>query len=252
MMPGPGDSAPSARWPRPTVRQRLAIAAIVMAIHGVLILAIVRAFGGLPALLAQVNRDPAPAAFNVPLDPPPPSPTPTPRRESVPQGDAGAQAKRAVAKAVAAPPPRVPARVANAAPVASTGDSTRSGAGVTGVGTGGGSAGAGTGSGGSGTGSGGGIAAQKAVKVAGDIRSARDYPAATREKRIGTSVIVALTVGTDGRVANCRIHKPSGDPQADAITCRLATDRFRFRPALDRNGNPIESTFGWEQRWFAP
>jgi protein TonB len=61
-----------------------------------------------------------------------------------------------------------------------------------------------------------------------------------------------LTVGTDGRVRSCRIHKPSPDAEADAITCRLARERFRFRPATDRAGNPIESEFGWQQRWFAP
>jgi len=48
------------------------------------------------------------------------------------------------------------------------------------------------------------------------------------------------------------IHKPSPDAEADAITCRLARERFRFRPATDRAGNPIESEFGWQQRWFAP
>ena len=98
----------------------------------------------------------------------------------------------------------------------------------------------------------GGGGAGKAVKIAGDINSARDYPPATREQRLGDYVIVALTVGTDGRVSNCRIHRPSKDPQSDQITCRLATERFRFRPATDAAGNPVESVYGWRQRWFAP
>ena len=94
--------------------------------------------------------------------------------------------------------------------------------------------------------------AQKAVKIAGDITSTRDYPAASRASRLGTSVIVALVVGTDGRVKGCTVRKRSGDPEADGITCRLAIDRFRFRPALDQNGDPLESVYGWEQRFFAP
>ena len=63
--------------------------------------------------------------------------------------------------------------------------------------------------------------------------------------------MIALTVGTDGRVKGCRIVRPSPDPEADAITCRLATERFRFRPARDRNGEPVESVYGWRQSWFS-
>jgi protein TonB len=38
--------------------------------------------------------------------------------------------------------------------------------------------------------------------------------------------------------------------EADAITCRLAIQRFRFRPATDTDGKPVVSTFGWQQRGF--
>ncbi len=187
-------------------------------------------------------------AYSVPLDPPPPQPSAA--ASNKPAGDTGASAKRAKPKAIAAPPARLPNHAMIAAPAVSTGDATKSGASGAGIGTGGGAAGLGTGSGGSGDGSAAG--GSRAAKIAGDITAARDYPARTRNQRIGTSVIVVLTVGTDGRVRGCRIHKPSPDPEADAITCRLAAERFRFRPATDRAGNPIESEFGWEQRWFAP
>ena len=103
-----------------------------------------------------------------------------------------------------------------------------------------------------GSGDGSGAGASRAVKIAGDITAIRDYPARTRGLRLGSSVIVVLTVGTDGRVQACRVHQPSTDPEADAITCRLATDRFRFRPATDRAGNPVVSEYGWQQRFFAP
>ena len=89
-----------------------------------------------------------------------------------------------------------------------------------------------------------------AVKIAGDINSARDYPQATRDLRIGDRVIVALTVGKDGRPSACRIVRASRDPQADAITCQLALARFRFRPATDAAGQPVASEYGWQQRWF--
>jgi protein TonB len=194
--------------------------------------------------MALIDSSPSPEAYSVLLDPPPPPPS------SRPAGAESASAMRAKPKAIVAAPARIPNRATTAAPAASTGDAPRSGADSAGPGTGGGTAGPGTGSGGSGDGSG--TGARRTVKLAGDITATRDYPARTRTQRIGTSVIVVLTVGTDGRVHACRVHKPSPDTEADAITCRLATDRFRFRPATDRNGNPIESEFGWQQRWFAP
>jgi protein TonB len=89
------------------------------------------------------------------------------------------------------------------------------------------------------------------TKIAGDLVEG-DYARAGRTKRLGTAVVVLLTVGTDGRVTACRVHQPSGDPDADAVTCRLASERFRFHPALDQNGDPVEATFGWQQRFFAP
>jgi protein TonB len=193
-----------------------------------------------------------PEAYSVPLDPPPPAPPPAPSPVPTPQpaGAEGAAAKKAKPKPVAAAPARIPNKSMTAAPAASTGDATRSGANSAGTGTGGGASGVGTGSGGSGAGWGAG--GSRAVKIAGDITAARDYPARTQTQRIGTEVIVALTVGTDGRVRACRVLVPSPDAEADAITCRLAAKRFRFRPATDRAGNPIESEFGWRQRWFAP
>jgi periplasmic protein TonB len=47
------------------------------------------------------------------------------------------------------------------------------------------------------------------------------------------------------------VIRPSPDPEADAIVCRLAEQRFRFRPATDAAGNPVPATYGWRQEWFA-
>ena len=63
-------------------------------------------------------------------------------------------------------------------------------------------------------------------------------------------MVVAITVGTAGKPTACRVPRPSRDAEANAITCRLAMQRFRFRPATDSAGNPIVSTFGWKQTWF--
>ena len=96
------------------------------------------------------------------------------------------------------------------------------------------------------------MAVSSPVKIAGDINDARDYPVPPggREIRRGHHVIVHMTVGTDGRARNCRIVEPSPDPEADRITCRLAEERFRFRPARDEDGNPVAAPYGWRQDWF--
>ena len=96
------------------------------------------------------------------------------------------------------------------------------------------------------------MAVSSPVKIAGDINDARDYPVPPggREIRRGHHVIVHMTVGTDGRPRNCSIVEPSPDPEADRITCRLAEERFRFRPARDEDGNPVAAPYGWRQDWF--
>src|SRR5690606_32706893 len=137
----------------------------------------------------------------------------------------------------------------NPAPRApSTGPTNDSGASEADAGTGASGAGQGTGSGTSGSGMGSG--ARPLEKLAGDINNARDYPRAGREARKGHAAVVELSVGTDGRVRDCRVTDPGPDPEADAITCRLATQRFVFRPRLDAAGQPVTGIYRWRQRWF--
>ena len=206
---------------------------------------------GLAATGTMRTTPPVTAAFDVPISPPV-EPQPKPSTESNNKaGKAAPEAPRAKPREVSAPRPRIRVESQPAPPVSSKGTQNRSGAASSGEGTGGGGTGSGTGSGGSGNGAGAG-AGVKAEKIAGDIRSTRDYPSAGRAQRLGRSVVIAVTVGADGRPMGCRIARPSGNAEADRITCELAMDRFRFRPAIDRAGNPIASTYGWEQRWFAP
>ena len=147
---------------------------------------------------------------------------------------------RAAARTRPSPAPRA----------ASTGNENLAGAGEQGTGTGAGGAGSGPGGGGSGSGQGSG--ARPLELISGRIDNARDYPTPPggRQIRRGHDVIIELTVGTDGRVSACRITDPSPDPEADAITCRLATERFVFRPRLNAAGEPVEGTYRWRQRWF--
>lgn len=229
-------------------RTRLAVVVVVLALHVAAILALIRAFA--PALTdAVVQR--ATAILTVDLTAPSPPPEPSPSA-SEPAGAAAEAGKRATPREAAAPKPRiVVASPSPAPPVAGQGNDAKAGAQDSGQGTGAGGRGSGTGAGTGGSGSGAGRAS-KPVKIAGDINSARDYPKGSRELRLGDHVVVALAVGADGRVKACRVHRPSRDPEADRITCRLATERFRFKPALDAGGNATESFYGWQQRWYDP
>lgn len=230
---------------------RLGVALAVAALHVALVLALVRAFA--PEFTAHVADQVFGTLTVTVTSPPPQPPSPAkPAAHAVEVAGAAAEAgKRAEAKPVAAPTPRIVIATQAAPPVAGQGRDNSAGARDTGSGTGAGGQGTGTGSGAGGSGQGGG-AVVKAVKIAGDINSTRDYPPATRELRRDDYVIVALTVGADGRVKDCRVHRASKDPPSDQITCRLAIERFRFKPATNAAGDPVESIYGWQQRWFEP
>jgi protein TonB len=236
------------RWKR-----QLAIGGAVALLHLGLIAALVHGLaGGIAALhmpdtglVLHVMPEAMPSA----KPPPPPPPPQNAAREPV--GAQGAAGRKARPKAVMAPPPRIVVPALVAVPVAGTGDATRSGAAANGLGTGGAMDGAGTGAGAGGNGQGGGQGGGLA-KIAGDITAARDYPAAGRADRAGRQVVIVLRVDPAGMPMACRVQQPSGNDEADAITCRLAMQRFRFRPARDAQGTPVAAEYGWRQRWWAP
>jgi protein TonB len=240
-MASEGTFTTSRRRPRP-----LALVAIVL-LHIAALYGLGKAFA--PGMTASVE-DAVLSTFTVTVDlPKPPPPPPEAKPDSGASGDEG---RKAVPKAVVAPKPKIVVKAAPPAPRASsTGSANSSGASENGSGTGAGGTGMGTGSGTGGSGQGGGIATRP-VWIGGAINNARDYPtpAGGRQARIGTEVIVKVTVGTDGRASNCSVYRPSPDAEADAITCRLVVQRLRFKPATDAAGNPVPAPFYWRQRWF--
>ena len=214
----------------------------VAALHLIVAALLVRAFA--PDFSAAVTETVL-SSFSVTVETSP-TPPPPPRKAPEPSGAQGAAGHKAVPRAASAPPPRIPISTKPAPRASSSGSADTSGAAAPGSGTGAGGSGAGTGGG-----AGGGLE-RRFVQIAGAIDSARDYPQATRDLRIGHSVTIVFTVGTDGRVHDCRVRNTSGDPQADAITCRLAEQRFRFKPSIDAAGHPVAAPYGWRQRCFYP
>lgn len=223
---------------------RVGVIVLVALLHVAALLGLIRAFA--PDFTAQVTRTVL-STFSVTVVTPPPAPEPSKEPERA--GAAAEAGKKAVAREVKADKPKVDIAKTPAPKAASTGSANSSGAKDAGAGTGAGGQGSGTGSGTGGTGTGGGLT-RKVEKIAGEINSAKDYPRDTRDLRKDDYVIIAITVSAEGKPTACRIHRPSKDAQANSITCTLALQRFRFKPATDAQGNPVASTYGWRQRWY--
>jgi protein TonB len=225
-------------------RPRWGTLLLVALLHLVVLAGLVRVFA--PSLTSQIATSALSLASVTITVPAEPRPEPEPERKA---GASGAEAREAVAREVTAPAAPLP-RPSPAPRAASPGVENISGADEQGAGSGAGGTGSGPGSGGDGRGQGSG--ARPLELISGRIDDARDYPAPPGGRRIrrGHDVVIELTVGTDGRVSACRVTDPSPDPQADAITCRLASERFVFHPRLDAAGEPVVGTYRWRQRWF--
>jgi protein TonB len=238
-------------------RERIGSTVAVAALHAALAYLLLAGFG------VAVPIAPDSVIKLIDVAPPPPPPLPRPEEKPVPAPVKAAAREGAASPAnlearpapVVAPPPRIrldpPPEVTVAA---ATADGLQAAAGASdrpGEGSGSGGAGAGSGSGRSGTGGGGGGGgvATKARLLAGRIGDS-DYPrSASRSGATGTAV-VHLSVGTDGRVAGCRVARSSGSADLDDATCRLARERFRYSPARDSQGRAVPDTVGWKQVWW--
>lgn len=228
----------------PPRRTKVGVAILVSLIMLLIAVGVIRVFTpNFAARVMETVLNTFSVTVTTPRMPPPPPKAPDPA------GKSGNEGKKTVPREATAPSVKNPIKQAPAPLNPGKGNANTSGAASQGSGTGAGGPGNGSGSGAGGNGTGGG-AVTKAVKIAGDINSARDYPIPTRDLRINDYVIVAISVGTDGSPTGCRVAHPSKDTQANAITCQLALKRFRFKPATDASGKPVPSVLGWKQSWY--
>ena len=195
---------------------------------------------------------------------PPPPPLSRPARPDVekkarrakpkdPEGAASPANLRNTPTQVVAPEPKLPVpSPIPAAPVAGQGTAEAAGAAnVPGPGTGRGGQGIGLGSGTQGTGTGGGGGGGRPTRarwISGGIRDS-DYPRAAIEARRSGTVYVRFVVAPTGRVSSCTVTRSSGSRALDDTTCRLITQRFRYRPARDGAGKPVADTIRGEHVW---
>lgn len=79
-----------------------------------------------------------------------------------------------------------------------------------------------------------------------------DYPAsAIRNEEQGT-VAFAVDVTPQGAVAGCRVEKSSGSEALDGTTCRIITERARFKPARDSRNRAVADVFKGRIMWRLP
>ena len=226
-----------------------AIAAVV-AVHAGLALMLLHLSGKLP--LPDVQS--ALKVFQTTAEPPPPPLPPPSHTQTKPKQKEGAAAPTNK-KSQAAPVNRLPLPVPVPVPMpASTtsnvGKASTEGAATPGVGTGAGGNGIGTGSGagGNGTGGGGEGGIAEPPHLSTPVLGGRDFQSSLLNQwPRNATVFLRLRVDARGYVSECLVDRGTGVVSIDSTICDLARERLRFRPALNRAGQPVPGWFGYAQ-----
>ncbi len=218
------------------------------AIIAVIIVHLALGFALVRGLAVQFLPPAAPLTRLIELSLPPVPPPPT----FVPQPKP-AKSRAAAAPALLAPKggPQGSAKLKTLAPDVTRSPITTTPAPGGGAGSGtaiGSGAGGGTGGNGNGDGAGGDDGGGELEQIAGSITN-RDYPRALGQAGIGGTVELTFMVEVTGRVGRCTVTRSSGSPELDQLTCQLVQQRFRFRPATDRNGRPVAEEVDLEHVW---
>lgn len=231
--------------------------ASALASFGIVLLLVLALIFGLR--VDQVARVPGAliSVFVERAKPPPPPPKPQPKREMrnerpAAKDEASPRNLKNQATPVVAPPvvPLIKPPPVVVATQAGTGQATQTGASDRlGPGQGAGGFGNGTGGGGQGGDGGGGVPAVGPRQIRGKL-SFNDLPDGLLAPGSEASVGVRYVVEVDGHVSNCRTTESSGYPQIDWTACRLIEQRFRYKPARDREGNPVRSAIVETHSWY--
>jgi TonB family protein len=76
-----------------------------------------------------------------------------------------------------------------------------------------------------------------------------DYPDEALNLGHQGSVGMLLTIGTDGRVSDCKVALSSGSQYLDATSCAIMVERARLVPATDAQGKPTVGMFQQRITW---
>lgn len=191
-----------------------------------------------------------------PPEPPPPPPV-TQEAKAKPKTEEGAASPENIksqATPVVAPPPKIEIPVPPPIAVTETPHEgaapTQGASDVRGPGTGAGGVGTGTGSGGSGSGPGGGgdggIA--EAPRLLTPVLRGRDFPRSMLDSwPAGAQIFLRFRIDARGQIFQCFVDRGTGNPTIDSAICRIAQQRFRYRPAVNRSGQAVAGWAGYRQ-----
>lgn len=234
-------------------RDRGGAVALVIAIHAALLFVFLHISGK----MGLTDPQSAMRVFNL-GKPPPEPPVPPPKRQHPKPKDkeGGSSPKniRSEATPVVAPKPLIetpPVQPTTASDTPREGvEATQGASNVRGPGTGAGGLGNGTGSGNGGNGPGGGgdNGVAEPPHLATPVLSGRDFPSGLlSEWPPRATIFLRLRVDARGYVSECLVDRGTGVPSIDSAMCSIAHDRLRFRPALNRSGQPVAGWFGYAQ-----
>lgn len=214
----------------------------------------------LAGLVVKLSSAPASQSPLLALTAPPPPPEvkietqPKPSHKT--EGAAAPPNLKSKATEVTAPPvppPPVPPPPLPAAPKPFDGfQSSQGAAPVSGPGTGAGGVGNGTGSGDGGNGDGDGYGRETPPRFRSGRLKSSDIPESAWEAGVEGRVGLRYFVNEDGRVSGCQVTRSSGYPILDNTTCRLIEQRYRYKPSLDEDGNPVRSIIVENHTWVNP
>jgi protein TonB len=94
--------------------------------------------------------------------------------------------------------------------------------------------------------------AAKPIGATGKWVSDADYPTAAMRRGQQGAAGFELTIGPDGHVRDCRITRSSGSADLDAATCTKVSERASFIPARDEHGDLVVGRYAGVIRWRIP
>lgn len=228
----------------------------VAAIHAALLFA----FLHLSGRIDLTDPESAIRIFDLSEEPPPPPEPPPPQAQAQKQkpkekeGGSAPKNIRSEATPVVAPKPKIeiptPPKIATSETPREGTAPTQGASDVRGPGTGAGGIGTGTGSGtgGNGPGGGGDGGAAFPPRLVTPVLRGKDFQRDLLDQwPRGAEIFLRFRVDARGYVSECIIDRKSGVAAIDSEICNLAHQRLRFRPALNRAGQPVAGWFGYRQ-----
>jgi TonB family protein len=85
-----------------------------------------------------------------------------------------------------------------------------------------------------------------------DLLRNHEFPEEAIQRRLSGMSTVRITIGVDGRIADCATLVSSGSELLDRVTCAILRERARLRPGLDRDGHPVPVTMIQSVGWVGP